>query len=110
MDYLLTSYRRANSVRVLVFDEVAADRTRTEFTVSIDIGLIGKYAIGLQELPLLCRQLLEKRANAAVTRTLVFAEADMALLADERAEALRQAQQKKFTRRFPKPNSPQSSV
>jgi len=110
MEYLLTGYRQATSIRVFTFDGVAADRSRTEFTVSVDTGLIGRYAIGLQELPLLCRQLLELRATARGSQSFTFAESDMARLAAERAEAHRVIQQRKSNRKFPKQYSPKPSV
>lgn len=103
MDYVLTGCRNAASIRVFTFDRVASDRTRTSFTVSIDTGLIRKYAITLQELPLLCRQLLEKREPAAGVQSMTFTEAEMATLSDERAEALRVIRERKFTRK-PAPN------
>lgn len=106
MEYLLESYRQTANVRVFVFDGIASDRTHNEFTVSVDTALIARYTIGLQELPLLCRQFLEKRVTAGGSRTLTFAETDMSSLADERAEVFRSLQQRKFNRRHPKPSSP----
>jgi hypothetical protein len=108
MEYLLESYRQTAGLRVFVFDGVSPDRSHAQFTVSVDIALLRGYTIGLQELPLLCRQFLEKRAIAGGSRTLTFAAADMAHLASERAEALHAIRQRKFNRR---PGvSPQSGV
>jgi len=104
MDYLLTSCRQMAGIRVYAFDGVASDRTRTSFTVSIDTALIRKYAITLQELPLLCRQLLEKRGVAPGIQAMTFTEAEMASLSGERAEALRLVQQRKINRKLPVPN------
>ena len=101
MDFLLTGCRHVASVRVYAFEGVASDRTRTAFTVSIDTGLIGKYAIALQDLPLLCRQFLERRAPAPESQALTFTEAEMAGLAAERADALHAVQQRKFNRKNP---------
>jgi hypothetical protein len=104
MDYLLTGSRQMAGVRVFAFDGVASDRTRTSFTVSIDTALIRKYAITLQELPLLCRQLLEKRGIDCGTPAMTFTETEMAELAAARAEVLREAQLRKFNRKLPTPN------
>jgi|SRR6185312_3061100 len=99
MEYLLENYRQTAGVRVFVFDGVSQDRTRAKFTVSVDTALLRGYTIGLQELPLLCRQFLEKRAITGGSHTLTFAATDMAHLATERADALHAIRQRKFNRR-----------
>ncbi len=58
---------------------VAAGQTRTEFTVRTDLSLIRGYGIRVQELPLLCRELLEQRADSETTRHLTYTEEDMRL-------------------------------
>jgi hypothetical protein len=99
MEYLLEHYRQTAALRVFVFDGVSPDRSHSRFTVSVDTALLGRYTIALQELPLLCRRLLQERAIAGGSHTLTFAETDMARLAAERAEALETARQRKFHRR-----------
>jgi hypothetical protein len=98
MEYLLDHYRQTAALRIFVFDGVSADRSRSRFTVSVDTALLGRYTISLQELPLLCRRFLENRAIAGGSHTLSFAEADMAHLFAERAEALQAVRQRKFNR------------
>jgi len=99
MEYLLENYRQTAALRVFAFDGVSQDRSRSRFTVSVDTALLHRYTISLQELPLLCRRFLEDRAIAGGSHTLTFAEADMAHLFAERAEALAAARQRKFNRR-----------
>jgi hypothetical protein len=96
MEYLLTGYRQIATVRRFLFDGVAANRTRLPFTVSIDTALTSKYGIGLQELPLLSRKLLEERATEGGSRTFTFSETDMAAVAAERTAARDAMQPKKF--------------
>ena len=59
MTFLLTGFKHESSMRVYSFDRVEADRTRTQFTVGADLSLIRKYNIRVQDLPLLCRSVLE---------------------------------------------------
>lgn len=91
MDYVLTSVHHESNVRKFSFDGIDADRGRTSFTVCVDLGVIRKYEIPLQELPLLCRYLLEGQAFDAQTRVVTFTEADMQGHADRRAAAKRAA-------------------
>ena len=103
MDYILTATRQTAGVRIYAFDAVGADRNRTAFTVSIDTGLIRQYAIARQELPLLCRQFLEKQAGACDSQTLTFTENEMTDLKADRAERLRVALQRRSIRKNPVP-------
>lgn len=73
--------------RMFAFEGIAADRTRTEFTVRADLALIRTYGIRVQELPLLCRGLLERRAEGQERRTLTFTEEEMRLYANDCAAA-----------------------
>jgi hypothetical protein len=50
---------------------------RTAVTVRTDLSLIRKYGIHVQELPLLCRELLERRSVSETERHLTLTEEDM---------------------------------
>ena len=79
--------------------------TSSEFTVEADVRMLRKYGIGLQELPLLCRHLLEKPNHGSPARALSFGEDLMKEQADRRA-ALKQAalgKKKVYRRRRPAP-------
>ena len=52
-------FRDTAGVREFSFDLIAADHSRTRLIVSADMSLARKYNIRLQELPLLCRRLLD---------------------------------------------------
>jgi len=54
-----TGFRDTAGVRQFAFDLVAEDRSRSTLLVSADMKLARKYDIRLQELPLLCRHLLD---------------------------------------------------
>ena len=64
MEFVLTGFRQDANVRRFAFQRVAGDHSRTEFTVSADMSLLVKHKIPLQELPLLCRALLEDQQQA----------------------------------------------
>jgi|SRR3954449_452393 len=77
MRFILTGFTQNTGVRVFTFDGIGADQTRTGFIVKTDLALSRKYDIRLQELPLLCRELLERRDQAEEARTFTFSEAEM---------------------------------
>ena len=101
MEYVLTSFHHESNIRKFLFDGIDALRKRTPFTVCVDLGMIRKYEISLQELPLLCRYLLEGQAADAEIRVLTFTEADMQHHVDRRAAALRAAEERKAHRKHP---------
>ena len=90
MSFILTGFTQDMGFRVFAFERVDADRIRTAFTVRADLALTRRYAIQMQELPLMCRGLLERREASDETRTITLTEADMVLHARDCA-AIREA-------------------
>jgi hypothetical protein len=76
---------------------------RTAFTVRTDLSLIRGYGIHVQELPLLCRELLERLAASNVERNLTFTEEDMRVHQAERLAV--EATTKKRFRKPPPENA-----
>lgn len=101
MEFVLTGYGQDNNIRRYLFEGVAADRTRKQFAVHADLTLIHKYDIPLQELPLLCRHLLEGYALSRQSQTLTFTEKDMLGYVSHRAAAQEAAEQKRRAHRKP---------
>lgn len=105
MEYLLTGVEQSNNIRSYAFVEVDRDLRRTSFTVAVDISLLRRYTIPLQELPLLCRHFLEAQREAGSGQNLTYGEAEMVQYASRRADAdraleARRAQRKRnFNRR-----------
>ena len=92
MQFILKGFSQVKGFRVFAFERIAADWTRTAFTVRTNVALTRLYGIRLQELPLLCRSVLE-RSDDEENRALTFTEEDMRLHADgvrAREEAARQ--------------------
>ena len=95
MQFILTGFTQDIGFRVFAFEGIASDRTRTEFTVRTDLALIRRYGIRVQELPLLCRELLEQRGEGEQERSIVFTEAGMRQHADVCAMKKDAAQKRK---------------
>lgn len=76
MQFILLGFDQRAEIRRYAFQGIV-DRTRTEFTVRVDLSLIPRYGIHMQDLPLLCRELLERRGEAAEKRALTFTEEEM---------------------------------
>lgn len=87
MQFVLTGFTQDLGCRVFAFEGIAVDRMRTTFTVRADMALIRRYGIQIQELPLLCRSVLERRDEASESQAFTFTEEEMRSCAAARAEA-----------------------
>lgn len=97
--YLLKGFRQEREFRVFVFDVVEADSTRSEFTVKADLALSRQYGIRLQELPLLCRCMLERRDTGEALRAYTCSEKEMSAYANLEGARLEAARAKRAPRR-----------
>src|SRR5579862_8129801 len=104
MQFVLTGFSHNEGFRVFAFEGIAADRSRTTFSVSADIALSRRHGIRVQELPLLCLRFLEQHDTNDEERDLTFAEEDMRVYVDH-CTAEREAAQRKRSPRRP-PGSP----
>jgi len=104
MEFVLKGFRQEKNTRHYSFQGVGSDRKRTDFLVCVDLILARKYAIPMQELPLLCRQLLVDLPQG-VSQSLSYTEKDMLGYANRRAVAAQDAAAKrqKAHRRHPSP-------
>jgi len=82
VQYLLTGFTQDTGVRVFAFYGIAADWARTAYSVKADLALARKHGIQMQELPLLCRAVLERRSESDDQRDFTFTEGDMTLHSD----------------------------
>jgi hypothetical protein len=97
MQFILTGFTQETGFRVFAFEGVVVGQIRTVFTVRADLALSRRYGIAMQELPLLCRSLLDRQDEDAhnkeesgepdsLTRhSLTFSEDEMRAWADKRA-------------------------
>ena len=106
MSFILTGFRQDLGFRVFAFERRETARSRMEFTVKADLGLIRRYDIRVQELPLLCRGLLERREDGEDSRALTFTEDEMRACANDRTAAKNEAARKRKPPRRPTGESP----
>jgi len=98
--FILKGFSQVEGFRVFAFERIAEDWTRTSFTVRTNLALTRRYRIRLQELPLLCRAVLE-HLEGEEQRAFTFTEGDMRLHADGVAAREEAARQRKSPRRPP---------
>jgi hypothetical protein len=97
MQFILTGFTQDTGFRVFAFEGVAVGQIRTVFTVRADLALSRRYGIAMQELPLLCRSLLDRQDegghntdesgehDSVTEHALTFTEEEMRACADKRA-------------------------
>ena len=100
MHYILTGFTHSTGFRIFSFDGVAADWVRTTYSVRADLTLARKHGIRMQELPLLCHGILERRSENDDQRTFTFTEDDMTLHASLVSAALGANKRKPSRRHF----------
>ena len=101
MQYILTGFTQEMGFRVFAFERIGDDRLRTKFTVKADLALIRRYGIRLQDLPLMCRGLLDRCNAVEEKRTLIFTEDEMGVYERNSLAAREAAAQKKRPPRRP---------
>ena len=98
MQYLLTGFAQDRGIRLFAFEGFSADRVRTAYSVAADLALARKHGIQMQELPLLCRGVLDQRSEDDDRRAFTFSEVDM-ILHSNLVRAALELQKKKAPRR-----------
>jgi hypothetical protein len=100
MQFILTGFTHDLGCRVFEFDRLGVDRIRTKCTVRADLALIRRYGIQIQELPLLCRGLLDRSDEHVEVPSLTFTEQEMQACAIERTAAREMAASKRKSRKL----------
>ena len=106
MEFVFTGFNQKDTTRLYAFQRVDTDRSRTDYAVTTDVTLAFKHKIPLQDLPLLCRALLEGK-EPSPPGTVIFTEKDMLAFVHrrsaERDEVLRKkAHHRPFGRKIAK--------
>jgi len=105
MIFVLTGVAHEHNARRFTFELAGRGAARIKIVVVADMGLVRKYEIPLQELPLLCLRLIEGRQAATDNKdTVIFAEHDMIEYANRRAEAKSAIERNRLAHRTPKSN------
>ena len=109
MKFVLAGFRQNENIRHYSFQGIGDDRrTRTEFSVGVDLTLLHKHGIPLQEAPLLCSHLLTSRGADEQLRSVMFSERSLMFSDDDMlAYAAQRARERAETQndRKPKPSS-----
>ena len=105
MQFILTGFNEIQGARIFRFEGVAADRSRTAYTVATDLAMSRQYGIRLQELPLLCRSVLEEGYERSTDHALNYGEAEMRRHAESVAERARAASNRRPPKRTPPENA-----
>lgn len=95
MQFVLAGFTHDREFRVFAFERIREDHVRTQWTVRADLALVRRYGIHIQELPLLCRSLLDRIQDGDEMRTLTFTEEEMRACANQRSLAREEAAKKK---------------
>ncbi len=95
--FLLTGFTQTAGIRVYTF-EGRSDAQRIGYTVEVNLALIPGYGIRIQDLPLLCRDLLQQRAEQNEASAFVLTEQNMRSHAEELARARSDAEHRKKPR------------
>ena len=94
LHFLLSGFTQTAGIRIYAF-EGRVDAQRIDYTVEVDLALIGSYGIRIQDLPLLCRELLQQEAERRELSVLVFTEQNMRIHAEAVALARGAAEHRK---------------
>jgi hypothetical protein len=101
MQFILTGFSQDREFRVFAFEGITPERMRVAFTVRADLDLSRRYGIRLQELPLICREVLEHLEEGEQQHALTFTEDAMRVHASNIAAARAAATQKRASARKP---------
>lgn len=87
--------------RVYSFERTGKDRVVVRFAVKADLSLIRRYGIRVQDLPLACLALLERRNEHELAPIVIFTEDEMSRHAKNCVAARDAAAQKRKPHRRP---------
>jgi len=97
--FFLTGFTQAAGIRIYAFVG-RVDAMRIDYTVTVDLALISGFGIRIQDLPLLCRELLQQQEQPDEKGAVVFTEQRMRSHAEKLAAARHDAEHKKQSRHF----------
>jgi hypothetical protein len=98
--FILRGFSQTRGIRIYTFEGIG-DGRRADYTVEVDLALIPRYGIRIQDLPLLCQELLQQRVEPDEISSVTLTEQDMRSLAERRATEREEAEQRKKPPRRP---------
>lgn len=96
--FRLAGFTQIAGMRVYAFEGMV-DARRIDYTVEVNLALIPGYGIRIQDLPQLCRDLLQQWAERDATSAFVLTEQSMRAHAEELARARSDAEHRKKQQR-----------
>src|SRR5690348_11592322 len=106
--FFLTGFSQAAGIRTYAF-QGRIDTTRTDYTVEVDLALIPGFGIRIQDLPLLCREVLQQRTQPDEIKAFIFTEQRMRSHAEKLSAAREEAELRKKPPRSPESPHPETS-
>jgi len=106
-NFVLNGFSHVLGFRVFEFACLDKAQARTRYTVRADLTLVRKYGVHIQELPLLCRRLLD--ASEAPEPALTLPEADMIACAEKETSRNQAKARKPWQRSSPDARVDESS-
>jgi hypothetical protein len=98
--FIFAGFTQTAGIRIYAYESIG-DQGRTGHTVEVDLALIPGYGIRIQELPLLCREILQQRALPDDIAACVFTEQQMRSHSEKLATAREEAAQKRKPPKLP---------
>jgi hypothetical protein len=95
VQFVLVRFTQSGNIRHFIFEGVTAERARIAYTVDADLLRLREYKISVQELPLMCRRLLEAAPEADPARAFSLTDQHMRQHAAAATAALEQAASKR---------------
>lgn len=104
--FFLSGFTQAAGLRTYAF-EGRIDARRLDYTVEVDLALIPGHGIRIQDLPLLCRELLQQQAQPDQVNAFVLTEQRMCSHAEKLAILRQESERKKRPPRPPAVEEPE---
>jgi hypothetical protein len=95
MKFVLTSFCQDENIRRYSFQGIAAGGKRTDWNVGVDLTMLQRLGIPLQEAPLLCSILLASQSVQSEGQSLMITESVMRTRAEQRASERMESQNKR---------------
>jgi hypothetical protein len=110
MKFVLTGFSQDETVRRYSFQGIAPGGKRTDLNVGVDLALVHKHGIPLQEIPLLCTQFLATLGGVDQNRKFELSEGDMRARSEQRAMERMESQSKNKPAAAPPIEMPRSEA
>lgn len=93
--FILKGYSQVPGGRNFLFENIDENNVKSDMSVFADFALIRTYGISIQELPLLCLEILARRGDSKINSNLVFTEMEMNQIRSDRKTAKETSAQKR---------------